>query len=78
MSIIKQKSLKVDQQLEQSENTTKELNRDIQIYQSKLELLNTKIAKKRLQHESEENECEQEHFSLLERLKVIASSPCNF
>ncbi|XP_065357072.1 coiled-coil domain-containing protein 40 [Calliphora vicina] len=69
LSIIKQKSLKVDQELEQSETSTKELNRDIQIYQSKLELLNAKMAKKRQQHESEESECEQEHAELLERLK---------
>ncbi|XP_037814483.1 coiled-coil domain-containing protein 40 [Lucilia sericata] len=69
LSIIKQKSLKVDQELEQSESSTRELNRDIQIYQSKLELLNAKMAKKRQQHESEESECEQEHAELLERLK---------
>lgn len=66
-----QKSLKVDQELEQSENSTKELNRDIQIYQSKLELLNGKMAKKRQKHEAEESDCEQEHAELLQRLKVI-------
>ncbi|KAM7352104.1 lethal (2) 41Ab [Cochliomyia hominivorax] len=69
LSIIKQKSLKVDQELEQSENNSKELNRDIQIYQSKLELLNDKIAKKRQKHESEESDCEHEHAQLLVRLK---------
>lgn len=76
LSIIKQKSLKVDYELEQSESTTKELNRDIQIFQSKLELLNAKMAKKRQQHESEENACEQEHAELLERLKVCCQNNC--
>ncbi|XP_075151557.1 lethal (2) 41Ab [Haematobia irritans] len=69
LSIIKQKSLKLDQELEFSENNTKELNRDIQIYQSKLELLNAKVAKKRQQHELVENECEQEHADLVDKLK---------
>lgn len=70
LSIIKQKSLKLDQDLEQSETNTKELNRDIQIYQSKFELLNGKVAKKRQQHEAVENECEQEHAELVDKLKV--------
>ncbi|XP_013109640.2 coiled-coil domain-containing protein 40 [Stomoxys calcitrans] len=69
LSIIKQKSLKLDQELEQSEVNTKELNRDIQIYQSKLELLNARVAKKRQHHELVENECEQEHAELVEKLK---------
>ncbi|XP_073822018.1 lethal (2) 41Ab [Musca autumnalis] len=69
LSVIKQKSLKLDQDLEQTENSTNELNREIQLYQSKLELLNAKIAKKRQQHETVENECEQEHGELVEKLK---------
>ncbi|XP_061393544.1 coiled-coil domain-containing protein 40 [Musca vetustissima] len=69
LSIIKQKSLKLDQDLEKTEINTRELSREIQIYQSKLELLNAKVAQKRQKHETVENECEQEHGELVDKLK---------
>lgn len=70
LSIIKQKSLKVDQQLEISESKTRDLQLDIQKYTSKLELLNEKIYTKRKNHTIEESEYEHEQAELTERLKV--------
>lgn len=70
LSIIKQKSLKVDSELEQSENTTSDLCRDVQAFQSKLEQLNVQMFKKRQKHENDESECEREHAELLDKLKV--------
>lgn len=71
MSIIKQKSLKIDNDLEKSEETTRDLKRDIKLYTSKVEQLNEKMFKKVQKHESDENECELEHFDLLQKLKVV-------
>uniref|UniRef100_A0A1B0FG75 Coiled-coil domain-containing protein 40 n=1 Tax=Glossina morsitans morsitans TaxID=37546 RepID=A0A1B0FG75_GLOMM len=70
LSIIKQKSLKIDQDLENAENTSRELNREIRLYESKLEFLNQKISKRRQKHQFEENECQLEHGELLEKLKT--------
>uniref|UniRef100_A0A1A9V2A3 Coiled-coil domain-containing protein 40 n=1 Tax=Glossina austeni TaxID=7395 RepID=A0A1A9V2A3_GLOAU len=70
LSIIKQKSLKIDQDLENAENTSRELTREIRLYESKLELLNQKISKRRQKHQFEENECQLEHGELLEKLKT--------
>ncbi|XP_017857433.1 PREDICTED: coiled-coil domain-containing protein 40 [Drosophila arizonae] len=69
LSIIKQKSLKVDQELEISENKTRDLRLDIQKYTSKLELLNEKIYTKRKNHDIEESEYEHEQFELSQKLK---------
>ncbi|XP_030246664.1 coiled-coil domain-containing protein 40-like, partial [Drosophila navojoa] len=69
LSIIKQKSLKVDQELEISENKTRDLRLDIQKYTSKLELLNEKIYTKRRNHDIEESEYEHEQFELSQKLK---------
>ncbi|XP_034472838.1 coiled-coil domain-containing protein 40 [Drosophila innubila] len=69
LSIIKQKSLKVDQQLEMSENKTRDLKLDIQKYTSKLELLNEKIYNKRKHHDVEESEYEHEQAELSQKLK---------
>ncbi|KAM8716563.1 hypothetical protein ACLKA7_003442 [Drosophila subpalustris] len=69
LSIIKQKSLKVDQQLEISENKTRDLKLDIQKYTSKLELLNEKIYNKRKHHDVEESEYEHEQAELSQKLK---------
>ncbi|KAL9925049.1 lethal (2) 41Ab [Glossina fuscipes fuscipes] len=70
LSIIKQKSLKIDQDLENAENTSRELTRELRLYESKLELLNQKISKRRQKHQFEENECQLEHGELLEKLKT--------
>lgn len=70
LSIIKQKSLKVDQELEISENKTRELKLDIQKFTSKLELLNEKIYTKRKHHNVEESEYEHEQAELSQKLKV--------
>ncbi|KAH8272184.1 hypothetical protein KR018_008781 [Drosophila ironensis] len=69
LSIIKQKSLKIDQELEVSESKTKDLKLCIQKYTSKLELLNDKIYKKRIHHDFEESEFEHEQAELSEKLK---------
>ncbi|XP_054742885.1 coiled-coil domain-containing protein 40 isoform X2 [Anastrepha obliqua] len=67
--IVKQKSLKIDVDLEKQEEATKELERDIQMFLTKLELLNKKISKARLQHDTKENECQLEHTELVLKLK---------
>ncbi|XP_067621572.1 coiled-coil domain-containing protein 40 [Eurosta solidaginis] len=67
--IIKQKSLKIDVDLEKQEEITKELERDIQTFLTKLELLNTKLGKARQQHDVEEGECQLEHAELVLKLK---------
>ncbi|KAH8385264.1 hypothetical protein KR009_003450 [Drosophila setifemur] len=69
LSIIKQKSLKMDQELEISEIKTKDLKMYIQKYTSKLELLNDKIYKKRIHHDFEETEFEHEQTKLSKKLK---------
>lgn len=69
-SIIKQKSLKIDVDLEKQEEATRELEHDIQIYLTKLELLNKKMCNARQQHDNEENECQMEHNELVLKLKV--------
>ncbi|XP_034669435.1 coiled-coil domain-containing protein 40 [Drosophila subobscura] len=69
LSIIKQKSLKIDQELETSENKTKDLYLYIQKYTSKLELLNEKIYKKRINHDMKETEFEHEQNELSQKLK---------
>lgn len=71
LSIIKQKSLKIDQELEVSESKTKDLKLCIQKFTSKLELLNEKIYKKRIHHDFEETEFEHEQTELSQKLKVI-------
>ncbi|XP_053960410.1 uncharacterized protein LOC128864683 [Anastrepha ludens] len=68
--IVKQKSLKIDIDLEKQEEATKELERDIQMFLTKLELLNKKISKARLQHDTKENECQLEHTELVLKLKL--------
>lgn len=70
LSIIKQKSLKVDQQLEISENKARDLKLDIQKFTSKLELLNEKIYTKRKSHSIEESAYEHEQAELSGRLRV--------
>ncbi|XP_034098549.1 coiled-coil domain-containing protein 40 [Drosophila nasuta] len=69
LSIIKQKSLKVEQELEISESKTRDLKLDIQKFTSKLELLNEKIYNKRKNHDTEESEYEHEQAELSQRLK---------
>ncbi|XP_044571312.1 coiled-coil domain-containing protein 40 isoform X1 [Drosophila ananassae] len=69
LSIIKQKSLKIDQELEVSESKTKDLKLCIQKFTSKLELLNEKIYKKRIHHDFEETEFEHEQAELSQKLK---------
>ncbi|XP_041451942.1 coiled-coil domain-containing protein 40 isoform X1 [Drosophila obscura] len=69
LSIIKQKSLKIDQELEISENKTKDLCMYIQKYTSKLEMLNEKMYKKRIHHDLEETEFEHEQTELSQKLK---------
>ncbi|XP_030384301.1 coiled-coil domain-containing protein 40 [Scaptodrosophila lebanonensis] len=69
LSIIKQKSLKIEQDLEISENKTKNLKQDIQKFTSKLELLNDKIYKKQLSHENEETEYAHEQSEMSQKLK---------
>ncbi|EDV98885.1 coiled-coil domain-containing protein 40 [Drosophila grimshawi] len=69
LSIIKQKSLKVEQDLEISESKTRDLNLDIQKYTSKLELLNEKVYTKRKNHDIEESEYEHEQTELSQKLK---------
>ncbi|KRF81690.1 coiled-coil domain-containing protein 40 [Drosophila virilis] len=69
LSIIKQKSLKVEQELEISENKTRDLKLDIQKFTSKLELLNEKIYTKRKHHNIEESEYEHEQAELSQKLK---------
>ncbi|KAH8377362.1 hypothetical protein KR093_005007 [Drosophila rubida] len=69
LSIIKQKSLKVEQELEISESKTRDLKLDIQKFTSKLELLNEKIYNKRKNHDIEESEYEHEQNELSQRLK---------
>ncbi|XP_055839091.1 coiled-coil domain-containing protein 40 [Episyrphus balteatus] len=67
--IISQKSLKIDNEMEQTENNTREIAREIQSFATKLELLSAKGYEKKKQHEATEFECEMEHFDLLEKLK---------
>ncbi|XP_020806643.1 coiled-coil domain-containing protein 40, partial [Drosophila serrata] len=67
--IIKQKSLKIDKELEISESKTKDLQLNIQKFTSKLELLNDKIYKKRIHHDFEETEFEHEQTEYSELLK---------
>ncbi|XP_036342663.1 coiled-coil domain-containing protein 40-like [Rhagoletis pomonella] len=69
LGIVKQKSLKIDVDLEKQEEATKELERDIEIFLTKLEILNKKISKARQQHDTEENECQLEHTELVLKLK---------
>uniref|UniRef100_A0A034VR35 Coiled-coil domain-containing protein 40 n=1 Tax=Bactrocera dorsalis TaxID=27457 RepID=A0A034VR35_BACDO len=69
LRIIKQKSLKIDIDLEKQEEATKELEHDIQIYLTKVELLNKKMCNARQQHDNEENECQMEHNELVLKLK---------
>ncbi|XP_004521612.1 coiled-coil domain-containing protein 40 [Ceratitis capitata] len=69
LGIIKQKSLKIDVDLEKQEEATRELEHDIQIYLTKLELLNKKMCNARSQHDAEENECQMEHNELVLKLK---------
>ncbi|XP_070140331.1 coiled-coil domain-containing protein 40 [Drosophila kikkawai] len=69
LSIIKQKSLKIDKELELSESKTKDLKLNIQKFTSKLELLNDKIYKKRIHHDFEETEFEHEQTEYSEQLK---------
>ncbi|KAH8263101.1 hypothetical protein KR044_004368 [Drosophila immigrans] len=69
LSIIKQKSLKVEQELEISESKTRDLKLDIQKFTSKLELLNEKIYNKRKNHDVEESEYEHEQAELSQKLK---------
>lgn len=75
LSIIKQKSLKIDADLEKTEETTREINREIQTNLVKIQCLNEKLSKKRQKHETDENECEVEHSNLLEKLKVFKCYP---
>lgn len=70
LSIIKQKSLKIDVDLQKQEEATRELEHDIQIYLTKLELLNKKMCNARQHHDTEENECQLEHNELVLKLKV--------
>ncbi|KAH8283718.1 hypothetical protein KR054_011540 [Drosophila jambulina] len=69
LSIIKQKSLKIDKELEVSDSKTKDLQLNIQKFTSKLELLNDKIYKKRIHHDFEETEFEHEQTEYSEQLK---------
>ncbi|KAH8245656.1 hypothetical protein KR038_010818 [Drosophila bunnanda] len=69
LSIIKQKSLKIDKELEISESKTKDLQLNIQKFTSKLELLNDKIYKKRIHHDFEETEFQHEQTENSEVLK---------
>ncbi|XP_055917310.1 coiled-coil domain-containing protein 40 [Eupeodes corollae] len=69
LMIIKQKSLKIDLEMENTENTGRELAREIRVFAKKLELLSAKGYEKKKQHETTESECEMEHFELLEKLK---------
>ncbi|KRG00342.1 uncharacterized protein Dwil_GK27409 [Drosophila willistoni] len=69
LSIIKQKSLKIDQELEVSEKKTKELMLDIQKHTAKLELLNDKIYKTRNLYDHEESEFEHEQTERSDKLK---------
>uniref|UniRef100_A0A6P4E0X0 Uncharacterized protein LOC108039192 n=1 Tax=Drosophila rhopaloa TaxID=1041015 RepID=A0A6P4E0X0_DRORH len=70
LSIIKQKSLKIDQELEISQKKTKDLQIIIQNFTSKLELLNDKIYKRRIHHDFQETEFEHERAELTQKLKV--------
>ncbi|XP_037731346.1 coiled-coil domain-containing protein 40 [Drosophila subpulchrella] len=70
LSIIKQKSLKIDQELELSQRKSKELHLLIKSFTSKLELLNEKIYKKRMHHDIEETDFEHEQADQTQKLKV--------
>ncbi|XP_050745866.1 coiled-coil domain-containing protein 40 isoform X2 [Drosophila biarmipes] len=70
LSIINQKSLKIDQELELSQRKSKELQLLIKSYTSKLELLNEKIYKKRIHHDIEETDFEHEQAEQTQTLKV--------
>ncbi|XP_043064363.1 coiled-coil domain-containing protein 40 isoform X2 [Drosophila ficusphila] len=71
LSIIKQKSLKIDQELEVSQKKNKDLQLFIQKFTSKLELLNDKIYKKRMFHDFEETEFEHEQSDHTQKLKSL-------
>ncbi|KAI8036005.1 hypothetical protein M5D96_011221, partial [Drosophila gunungcola] len=70
LSIIKQKSLKIDQELQVSQKKTKDLQIFIQNFTSKLELLNDKIYKKRVHHDFQETEFEHEQSEHTQKLKL--------
>ncbi|KRK05112.1 uncharacterized protein Dyak_GE29129, isoform C [Drosophila yakuba] len=70
LSIIRQKSLKSDQELEISYRKAKELEIFIKKFTSKLELLNDKIYKKRIYHDVEESEFDHEQSEQTQKLKI--------
>nr|NP_001104357.1 lethal (2) 41Ab, isoform A [Drosophila melanogaster]EDP28115.1 lethal (2) 41Ab, isoform A [Drosophila melanogaster] len=70
LSIIRQKSLKSDQELEISHRKAKELQIFIKKFTSKLELLNDKIYKKRIHHDVEETEFDHEQAEQTQKLKI--------
>ncbi|XP_026838608.1 coiled-coil domain-containing protein 40 [Drosophila erecta] len=70
LSIIRQKSLKSDQELEISYRKAKELQIFIKKFTSKLELLNDKIYKKRIHHDVEESEFDHEQAEQTQKLKI--------
>ncbi|XP_041673588.1 coiled-coil domain-containing protein 40-like [Drosophila eugracilis] len=69
LSIIKQKSLKIDQDLEISQGKAKDLQICIKKFTSKLELLNEKIYKKRIHHDFEETQFQHEQAEYAQKLK---------
>jgi len=70
LSIIRQKSYKVDQDLEASEANVREINFEIHKFTKKIGILNEKVFVKQQEHHAEETNCEQEHAELLEKLRV--------
>lgn len=73
LSIIKQKSIKLDLELEKAEENAREINREIRNQRKILEQMDMKIHKKQKEQETEEKELEQEHDELIEKLKVSNS-----
>lgn len=70
LSIIKQKSIKLDLELEKADENARDINREIRNQRKILEQMDMKIHKKQKEQETEEKELEHEHDELIERLKV--------
>lgn len=70
LSVIKQKSIKLDLELEKAEENTREINLEIRRQRTILEQMDSKIHKKQQEHENEEKGLETEHEALISKLKV--------
>lgn len=78
LSIIKQKSIKLDLELEKAEDNARDINREIRNQQKILEQMDLKIYKNHEQQETEKKHLELEQGDLIEKFKVSKTKEISF